>query len=748
MFGGQSIRRKVTLVIFTACLVSLILSTGGMAAFELAMFRRRAVNVLRERADMIAASVYGAIDFRQPRVAAEVLATLASSRDIVEARLFTLQGEPFASYLRPPQTAVPVPALGADGPRSEAGHLALLQTLSREGAPFARLYLRSDLSGAWRQFVRTMGVIGALLIATMGIAAALSWLLQRALTRPVTELAAVVRAVTERKDYGLRAVRTADDEIGRLADSFNDMLTTVQMQNSALKDKEEFLNLLIESAGDAILLYDPDGRIVRVNEQACVSLGYSGATMRTLHRRDIEPAVSGPEDVRRQVAALARGGHMTVEGTFRRADGSTFPAEIRLSRMDAPSGAFVIAFARDVSERHRLEEQLRQSQKLEAIGQLAGGIAHDFNNIMTVIMGHASILRDDAMPGSENAEALDDVLNASRRAASLTRQLLAYSRRQIMRAEPLDLNEVVRDAVRMLTRLIGEHIRVVCRHDESLPRLRADGGMLSQVLINLAVNARDAMPQGGTLTISTSMEEVTSGTAAANLESWVGVFACITVSDTGCGMDSDTKKHIFEPFFTTKEVGQGTGLGLASVYGIVKQHDGWIDVISEPGHGSMFKVYLPIARAAPAREPAGAGPEPAKGGSESILLVEDEPPVRKLAREVLRRSGYRVFEAATGLQALALWRDRRGDFDLLLTDVVMPEGISGLELARRTRAEKPSLPVICCSGYSEELRQPEGAGDILFLPKPYTSADLLRAVRRCIDGGNGSIPAPPAAPSA
>jgi len=405
----------------------------------------------------------------------------------------------------------------------------------------------------------------------------------------------------------------------------------------------------------------------------------------------------------------------------------------------------LVGTVQDITERKRAEEtrarleaDLRQAHKMEAVGQLAGGIAHDFNNILTVVLGHATVLAEEPqLPAALRAPAAQ-IVESARRAASLTRQLLAFSRRQVMQVAPLHLNEVLANISTMLQRLLGEHIALHCDFGASLPPVEADAGMLEQVIVNLAVNARDAMPKGGRLVIATGVEQLGPADALGRPEAREGRFVTLRVQDNGCGIDPATQARMFEPFFTTKEVGKGTGLGLATVYGVVKQHQGWIEVSSQVDQGSTFVVFLPACDVQPPPPPLGDAFAPAQGGHETILVVEDESALRNLVRICLRRAGYEVLEASNGLEALKVWEANQGRIDLLLTDLVMPEGISGHELAERLRAAKPGLKVIYSSGYSRDTLATEGASPAndFHLPKPYQPAALTQTVRRCLDTAN------------
>jgi signal transduction histidine kinase/CheY-like chemotaxis protein/HAMP domain-containing protein len=400
-----------------------------------------------------------------------------------------------------------------------------------------------------------------------------------------------------------------------------------------------------------------------------------------------------------------------------------------------PSQA-VHCYVEDITDRLSLEAQLRQAQKMESIGQLAAGVAHDFNNMLTVIQGHSGMMLARADLPPELLNSAQAVFFAAERAAGLTRQLLMFSRKNVIKPTPLDLRKVVSDLSKMLKRLLGETVTLEFNPPPELPLILADTGMVEQVLMNLAVNARDAMPGGGTLAISTNPVEVDGVYLQSHPEARPGAFVCLCVSDTGCGMDSVTMTRIFEPFFTTKEVGKGTGLGLATVYGIVKQHKGWIEVTSDLGKGSTFKVFLPAsnepAKALSSEPPLAA---PVRGGHETILVVEDELVLREMAHLILHDCGYHVLEAGSGVEALQVWADNADRIDLMLTDVVMPGGMSGRDLAGKLRVSHSNLRIIFTSGYNVEESNTDffRQGGSAFLQKPYTRTDLAKAVRECLD---------------
>jgi PAS domain S-box-containing protein len=493
---------------------------------------------------------------------------------------------------------------------------------------------------------------------------------------------------------------------------------------------------IIQTANEGIWVSDERDQLTFVNQRMADLLGYSQGELINRSVRDfIEPADLADHEFKLQMAH--RGQSTQFERRMRRKNGSELLVWMSGSPLFDDEGNFRGAFAMltDLTERRQLESQLRQVQKLESIGQLAGGVAHDFNNILAAIMMHLSLLHQNPNLDLETTEAIKDLEAETKRAANLTRQLLMFSRRSVMQVRAVDVNDVVQNMLKMLRRLLGEHISIKFDSQSNLPAIEADVGMLEQVLMNLAVNARDAMAKGGHLTIATTLVELDVEAARLNSERRLGKFVCLSVADTGLGMDEAIIKRIFEPFFTTKEIGKGTGLGLPTIHGIVKQHLGWIEVQSRIGQGTLFQVFLPAKHnlALPTVEPH-AVPQTIPRGHGTLLLVEDEEIVRRPIGIYLRKLGYHVLEAANGHQAFDLWREHRDRIDLLYTDMVMPEGLNGLELAEQMRLEKPGLKVIISSGYSTEISSqgiPTESG-FCYLAKPSPSALIAATIRDCL----------------
>jgi nitrogen-specific signal transduction histidine kinase/CheY-like chemotaxis protein len=395
-----------------------------------------------------------------------------------------------------------------------------------------------------------------------------------------------------------------------------------------------------------------------------------------------------------------------------------------------------LSLASDVTERLSLEAQLRQSQKMESVGQLAGGIAHDFNNLLTVINGHTGLLLAMENLSPKIAEPLKDISEAAKRAAELTRQLLTFSRKNDLQPQILDLKEVVGNVSKMLRRIVGEDISLEVSLAPNLPAVKADLGMLEQVLLNLAVNSRDAMPRGGRLTINAATVVIDKAHLLKNPEAGTGRFVCLKFADTGCGIPQENLPRIFEPFFTTKELDRGTGLGLATVYGIIKQHQGWIEVSSQVGKGTTFQIFLPASSARSDMLARTSAEQRVIGGTETLLVVEDEGPLLKLIHHILGSYGYEVLGCSTGKAALEIWEEHRRKIDLLLTDMILPDGMAGPELAEILKTSKPGLKVVYTSGYNTEKLAREFTLDRTshFIQKPFHARKLAETVYDCLKG--------------
>lgn len=684
-------------------------------------------------------------------------------RDLIRQQLATAQSLPW----RVPAGVGLHPALSESERR-----LADVRSLLAETRAAEEQLLEQRREHARRVRVRGYAVIAAgMLFVPLGTVAALL-LFTKAIARRVEVLEENSRRLAEGKP--IAAMRSGADEIGRLEESLSRAAALLARRESELRHSRDDLELrvaertselaeanialaaevadrkraeeevadanrrlqaVIDASPLAIIRMDLADNVISWNQAAERMFGWEQAEVLGRPLPDIPDEQFKP--LRDLLASSERREALVgCETRRRRKDGKLADFRIWTAPLVGASGAVRgnVAIVADFTEQRQLEAQLSQAQKMEAIGRLAGGVAHDFNNVITVVSGYGQMLFDGNKDNPVLRDAADEVLKASDRAAALAGQLLAFSRRQVIQPKLVDLNAVVRDVERMLARVIGEDIELQTVLRSAAGVVKADPGQLGQVLLNLAVNARDAMPSGGKLTIETSDVMLDEGYVRAHTGVAPGPYVLLAVSDTGTGMDAETRAHLFEPFFTTKERGKGTGLGLSTVYGIVKQHGGDIWVYSEPGLGSTFKIYLPNVGVAAVRDHPGAVEAPLASGTETLLLVEDEDLVRTLVRDVLGQRGYRVLDADSGERALEIAGDYEGRIDLLVTDVVMPK-MSGRDLAEALVLLRPEIKVLYLSGYTGQVVFDHGvlASSADFLEKPFTPQTLACKVREVLD---------------
>ncbi len=715
LLRGQPIRRKLLRVIGLAVVLGLVLAAVAVFVYDATTIGPRRRRDAHAQSDLMRSITTPALLFDDSTAAGENLDTYKARPDIASATLYRTDGRVFARYVRPDAVAPAPPSKFGKREQVTAGHLELMDSVVSDGRLLGWLGLRYDMRPL-RYRLGQYGLIAIVVLLALAAAAlVLLRVLDRAVTAPIQRLAAAAGDVERTGDARVRVPASGDGEIGVLGDAFNRMLERLQEQQGVLQTNEARLRLALEAA-----TMEP------------WTLPASPAGLAAL---DAQVHPDDRERVRAEVERALREGELDVE--FRSAGPEERWTALRGHAQQGPGGDVrqFVGVAQDVTRRRRLELQLIQSQKMEAIGTLAGGIAHDFNNLLTGIIGYMGFAQRALPEGSRVRDDIEQAEKAARRAAELTTRLLGYARRQMVTPAPVDLNGAVSAVEPLLRRILGEHVTIETELAPNLWRTTVDATQLEQVLVNLAVNARDAMPEGGLLRFATHNRTVDERAAAREAELAPGDYVAVDVTDTGIGMDAAVLARIFEPFFTTKPVGQGTGLGLAMCFGIVKQAGGHILVESEPGKGSCVSVLLPrLVEAAAAAEPAVGGllVELVRG-SESVLVVEDDAVVRELVVRTLRAAGYGVREAAgpADARASALAAER---LDLLVTDVVMP-GETGPAVAEAVRERHPAARVLYMSGYAADALGQRGVltAEIPFLPKPFTPAALARAVRAALD---------------
>jgi PAS domain S-box-containing protein len=596
---------------------------------------------------------------------------------------------------------------------------------------FVGLRKSTALAGVHEQ-ERDALILGlASLIVSLGIA----WIIAQRIAKPVTALIADANAFAS-GDLAHRSRVEADGEPGQLADTFNRMAGVLQRRSDELSESERRYRVLFHTMPLPMWVYSVDSlRFTAVNQAAVDRYGYTKEEFLAMSVMDLRP----PCEVPRLAKVISEVNGERIKGQawkHRTKSGELIDVEVNSDGMIVDGAAARLVVAIDVTERNRIEgalhasqEQLRQSQKMEAVGSLAGGIAHDFNNLLTAILGYCDLALESAEAESPVHEDLAEIRRAAQRAAELTHQLLAFSRRQMLKPTVFSLNTAVQGTVKILRRLISENIVLELSLGPAPLLVCADPGQVEQVILNLAVNARDAMARGGKLALTTDERTFTISHNVAGSTLAPGRYATLSVTDTGTGITPEVRERLFEPFFTTKERGHGTGLGLATVYGVIQQSGGGVDVQSNPGEGSTFTVYFPFAVEREAAPASGKTREPSARGEGTIILAEDDDAVRAIARTTLERAGYRVLAASDGLRALALLDEHPEAIDLLLTDVIMPN-MNGRELAERMSALRPGLPVLFVSGYTDNVLADQGIpqSETALLDKPFTPASLTAAV--------------------
>jgi PAS domain S-box-containing protein len=747
---------------------------GALAITVFAVVQPRFERQLRESlrydsvalGQMIASNVGASLVFEDARMAQELLNGAGRNQELLYAVVRRSDGRPLATFRRLGLSDIPEGPLGSEWSFSPDGSRLDVETpVVADGKTIGTVRISVSLDKVLSEVRRgRKGLAGLSLFLFVAGTLAAYWI-SAIVVSPLRALDAAAEKVAGGDRTEKVQVRSGD-EVGRLAAVFNRMVDRVdsayraleeankdletrveqrthqlgaeiaqrQLAEEALKGSERRYRSLFDENLSGSFLCRPDGELLACNPAFARIFGFQTPEDALQHSfLSLFPSLT---DAVRQMGLLREQRRLwNVELEMRRGDGK--PVYVRGSL----AGSFedrelleVRGYLFDTTEQRSLEEQLRQSQKMEAVGRLAGGVAHDFNNLLTVILGFGEMLLSRIGPDDPSRGDLEEICRAGERAAALTKQLLAFSRRQILEPTILDLNSALRSMTTMLIRLIGEDIHLVTRLAPALGHVRADAGQIEQVILNLVVNARDAMPNGGKLVLETRDQDLDDSFTRTAVGLQPGRYVLLTVTDSGIGMDAATRSHLFEPFFTTKEPGKGTGLGLATVYGIVTQSGGYIDVSTEPGHGASFRIFLPRVEVPTSTAPVPSTSSPKTRGSETILLVEDEDVVRRLARRALEAAGYDVLESGDGAGALQLLATTSRTVSLIVTDVVMP-GMSGPEVAARAAQLKPGIRVLFMSGYTDPDVAMRGLRELGsgLLHKPFTAAALTERVRSELD---------------
>jgi PAS domain S-box-containing protein len=745
-----SIRQKLQTIVMVSSAAALLVASVGFSVYDRSTFLRAKTEDLSAAATMIGSNSTAALSFGDAKSAREILSALQAKQNVINACIYNKDGRVFASYSRDAAHSdfFPPPAQ-AQTTAIVKHNMVLFQPITLNGKSIGTIFIEADLTDLSARLTRFLEIDFLVLVASLAVAFLLATRLQRVISGPIRELTDTALSVSTRENYSVRATKRGEDEIGLLFDQFNSMLDRIQQGDIALQEAQSglenrvaertsYLNALIENSPLAILVLDSGQKVQLCNPafeklfQSVPQEDIGKPVVALFPNEKTLPEASGTS------GATSNGTPVSLTTRRARKDGSFVDVELHLVPLIVNRRVLgSLSIYQDVTEQRMLERQLRVAQKMEAIGRLSGGIAHDFNNLLGVIIGYIQVMKRSLLPGNSSYEYAEEIEKAGQRAVSLTRQLLAFSRQQVLEPVILNLNTLVSEMEKMLPRLIGEDIQLNLILDPAIGQVKADPGQVEQVVMNLAVNARDAMPDGGKLTIQTANVELDAAFAREHPGSVPGQYVMLAVTDTGTGIDPETQAQIFEPFFTTKGRDKGTGLGLATVYGVVKQSNGYIAVESEKGKGALFKIYLPrIEQPVATRSESIQAPQTVRG-SETVLLVEDAEPLRLLAQMFLKENGYRVLTAADGAEAQQVAAQDPGPIHLLLTDVVMP-GINGRVLAERLAPRHPAMKVLYMSGYTDSFIAGHGVLEpgTHLLHKPFTEEVLVRKVRELLDGSS------------
>jgi len=739
-----SIRNKLTILVMGTSAAAVFLASLALYFMVVGQYKKSYQDDLSSLARVIGHNCNVALAFNVPEDAQKVLASLSTRPSVCCAAIYDVNGNLFADYNREDRR-FPNMVVRRDSALDgsiQSGDLEVKHDIMLDGQTLGSIVLEDDM-GPLQNF--RMLAVYSLAIAVL-IALVITYLLaarlQALISRPVFSLATLARQVSDNQDYSLRAGKYGEDEVGHLVDAFNEMLSQIEMRNHKLRESERRFRNLVDQAVDAFFLHDKNGRILDVNKRACDSLGYSREELLSMSVEEIDcQAVN--EAYREKIwRNMIFGSPITLEGEHCRKNGTSFPVEVKLGLLEIDGQTVYMALARDISERRqaeadkqKLETQLQQAQKMESIGTLAGGIAHDFNNILTPIFGYLELAVNELPEEGTVRRYLGEVEQAAERAKDLVRQILTFSRQGGEDRTPIQIHMIVKEALKLLRASIPTTIEIRQNIDPYCGYAMANPTQIHQVLMNLCTNAYYSMRDtGGVLGVTLAPFHVGKEDVAKNIHLTPGEYLRLAVSDTGHGMDKAILSRIFEPYFTTKLPGEGTGMGLSVVHGIVKYHGGFVTAYSESGKGSTFHVYLPVIDVLAEEKTGTDALIPRAKDGEHIMIVDDEEHVITMVEEILGELGYRVTAFSDPTTALEVFREDPDAFDLVITDMTMPK-LTGYVLARELMDVRKNVPVLMCTGYSEIIneQQAKEIGIRRFIMKPFATRIMARAIREAIE---------------
>ena len=773
-----SIKRKLICIIMLTSIAALLSASIAFGVYDMITLRRTMVRDISMLSQIMGANSTAALAFNDPKSAAENLEAFKSNPHIVASCIYDSEGRVFASYFRSDMAGRhTLPALQHAGYHFGSDYLTIFGNVYLDNKPIGVICVQYDLAELNSRMLSYSGIAIIIVLTVSGLALFMSSRLQRVISMPILSLAKTAKLISQDKRYSLRAEKYGQDEIGALIDGFNEMLSEIQLRDAELERQRVLLEVQVEErtaelsganeellaeiqertrAEEALrvaektfrnlletiqlvaILLDCEGNVTFCNDYLLNLTDWGKEELLGRNWFDLFIPDNKREKAKMAFSSVIKGKREVLysEDSIVTRRGSERLISWNNAVLHDLEGkvAGTASIGIDITEQKNLEAQLRQAQKMEAVGQLAGGVAHDFNNILQAIMGYGSLLLMKMNGDATMRHCVDQILDASNKAAGVTRSLLAFSRKQIMNPRPVDLNDIVRGIEKLLSRLISEDIEITISLTNKNVLCVADAGQIEQVLMNLTTNARDAMPKGGRLIIETEAIDLDDAFIRSHGYGKRGRFALLTVSDTGIGLKQDEIEKIFDPFYTTKETGKGTGLGLAMAYGIVQQHGGYINVYSELDQGTTFRIYLPAAQIKEEIAIASSAEPPPVGGSETILVVEDDEMLRELSKTVLTENGYKVILARDGQEAVEKFIDHRDAIQLAIIDMIMPKK-NGKEAYSEMIKIRSDIKVLFASGYTSERIDALSLSkeELHFINKPVSSKQLLRKVREILD---------------